>query len=111
MFVENLSTLLFSYGGTMLKTQIRVFCQCFKSFSTSMNKIHVSLLETEILQLERKLAESQNGWKIQLLLEKKKAYLRELNHERVMGMSVRLRIQNMKFSDTPTKSFFSVGRF
>ena len=36
-----------------------------------MNKIHVSLLETEILQLERELAEFQNGRKIQLLLEKK----------------------------------------
>ena len=75
-----------------------------------MNKINVSLLETEILQLERELAESQNGRKIQLLLEKK-AYRRELNHERVMWMSVRLRVQNMKFSDTPTKSFFQLEGF
>ena len=28
-----------------------------------------------------------------------------------MGMSVRLRIQNMKFSDTPTKSFFRLEGF
>ena len=75
----------------------------------SKNKIDVSLLETEILQLEEDWAKAQNDRKLRLLLEKK-AYLGELIHEKVMGMSVRLRIQNVKFSDTPNKRFFPVRR-
>ena len=54
------------------KAQIRVFCQCYQSFSTSKNKIAVLLLETEILHLEEDLAKAQNDRKLWLLLGGKK---------------------------------------
>ncbi len=88
-----------------LKAQIRVFCQQFNSHCTDVKHITMACLEVDILRLEGKLANGSNAAVYRLLLEKK-AQLRDLIHDKAVGTLVRLRIQNFKVSDTPTKSFF-----
>ena len=88
-----------------LKTHLWLFCQQFNSYRTHKSRITLVRLETEILKLQNKLAEQENDANYKLLLERR-TQLREILQEKTAGSLVSLRIQNLKVSDSPSKSFF-----
>ena len=90
-----------------LKTHLWLFCQQFNSYRTHKSRITLVRLETEILKLQNKLAKQENKTNYKLLLERR-TQLGELLQKKVAWLLVRLRIQNLKVWDRPSKSFFQV---
>jgi len=94
----------------IVKIHIKIFCQQFKLHHSRDSLSMITILEKEVLELQRNPLELNRNQGLRKEFITKKELLHSLVNERAKGALVRLKIKNLSLFDTPSKFFFSLER-
>jgi len=91
------------------KTQIKIFCQQFSSFSTIKTKQKISELEKEIAQITSNMVQQPDTVMAENLCEKRVS-LKSLLQVQTKGALIRSRFLSVNDMDAPTAYFFNLEK-
>jgi len=94
----------------IVKIHIKIFCQQFKLHHSRDSLSMITILEKEVLELQRNPLELNRNQGLRKEFITKKELLHSLVNERAKGALVRLKIKNLSLFDTSSKFFFSLER-
>jgi len=89
------------------KTQIKIFCQQFSSYSTIKTKQKISELEKEIAQITSNMVQQPDTVMAENLC-KKRVSLKSLLQVQAKGALIRSRFLSVNDMDAPTAYFFLI---